>query len=88
MVRAWRNAKDLSGTYGIAAVLVVAGLFVAYQFVDPAPPRNIVLATGEDGGAYQDVGQQYKVEDMVKKWEQYREDNTVLDVSLDLSRGI
>lgn len=59
MTRAWRNARDLSGTYGIAAVLVVVGLFVAYQFVDPAPPREIVLATGEDGGAYQDFGAQY-----------------------------
>jgi len=59
MARAWQNAKDLSGTYGIAMVLVVAGLFVAYQFVNPAPPRNIVLATGEDGGAYQDFGARY-----------------------------
>ncbi len=40
-------------------LLVVAGLFVAYQFVDPAPPREIVLATGEDGGAYQSCGAQY-----------------------------
>lgn len=29
-----------------------------------------------------------KVEDMVERWEQYKEDNTVLDVALDLSRGI
>jgi len=29
-----------------------------------------------------------KVEDMVKKWEQYKDNNAVLDVSLDLSRGI
>ena len=59
MARAWRNAKDLSGTYGIAAVLVIVGLFVAYQFVDPAPPREIVLATGEVGGAYQNFGVKY-----------------------------
>ena len=59
MVRAWRNAKDLSGTYGIAAALVIVGLFVAYQFVDPAPPREIVLATGEGGGAYQNFGVKY-----------------------------
>jgi len=59
MARARRNAKDIYGTYGIAAVLVVVGLIVAYQFVDPAPPREIVLATGEDGGAYQKFGVQY-----------------------------
>lgn len=59
MARARQYAKDISGTYGIAAVLVVVGLFVAYQFVDPAPPREIVLATGEVGGAYQNFGAQY-----------------------------
>lgn len=59
MAREWKNSKDLSGTYGIAAALVTIGLFVAYQFVDPAPPREIVFATGEDGGAYQKFGEQY-----------------------------
>ena len=28
-----------------------------------------------------------KVTNMVKMWEQYKDDNTVLDVSLDLTRG-
>lgn len=51
--------KDLSATYGIAVVLIVGGLFFAYQFVDPAPPREIVLATGEAGGAYQSYGARY-----------------------------
>ena len=59
MARAKQYAKDISGTYGIAAVMAVVGLFVAYQFVDPAPPREIVLATGEVGGAYQNFGAQY-----------------------------
>jgi TRAP transporter TAXI family solute receptor len=59
MKRVWQSTKDLSGTYGIATALFVGCLFVAYQFVDPAPPREIVLATGEDGGAYQTYGAQY-----------------------------
>ncbi len=59
MAQTWRSIKDLSGTYGVAAVLIFGSLFVAYQFVDPAPPREIVLATGEDGGAYQGIGAQY-----------------------------
>ena len=59
MARAWQSAKDLSGSYGIAAVLIVGCLFAAYQFVDPAPPREIVLATGEIDGAYQSFGEQY-----------------------------
>ena len=43
----------------------------------------------QDFGRYQFSVGEYpeKVEDMVKKWEQYKEDNTVLDISLDLSRG-
>lgn len=40
-------------------ILIFAGFVVAYQFVDPAPPDRIVLATGPDGGAYQRFGEQY-----------------------------
>ncbi len=44
----------------------------------------------EDPAEINDLSGEYpdKVGEMVKKWEQYKEDNTVLDVSLDLSRGI
>lgn len=59
MAQFWRNVKDLSGTYGVAIVVVLLASVIAYQFVDPAPPREIVLATGEDGGAYQGIGAQY-----------------------------
>ncbi len=59
MARGWSGAKDLSVTYGIAAVLIVGSLFAAYQFVDPAPPREIILATGEAEGAYQSFGARY-----------------------------
>jgi TRAP transporter TAXI family solute receptor len=40
----------------LAVALVSLGLFATYQFVDPAPPDRIVLATGADGGAYQRYG--------------------------------
>lgn len=43
----------------VAVVIVVLGFVVTYQFVDPAPPKRIVLATGADGGAYQRFGQAY-----------------------------
>jgi len=59
MARAWSGARDFFVTYGIAAVLVIGSLFVAYQFVDPAPPREIVLATSQAGGAYQSFGARY-----------------------------
>ena len=43
----------------LAAAILLVALFAAYQFVDPAPPNKIVLATGADGGAYQRYGQAY-----------------------------
>jgi TRAP transporter TAXI family solute receptor len=43
----------------IAVALVLVGFLVAYQFVDPAPPGRIVLATGSDGGAYQRYGEKF-----------------------------
>jgi TRAP transporter TAXI family solute receptor len=51
--------RDFLATYGIAVLLVLGALYVAYQFVDPAPPREIVLATGDAGGAYSQFGRQY-----------------------------
>ena len=33
------------------AVLTIIGFIVAYQFVDPAPPRNISISCGASGGA-------------------------------------
>ena len=49
--------RDIAGTSGLAMVVVVIGFVVAYQFVGPAPPQRIVLATGQDGGAYQLYGE-------------------------------
>ncbi|NCF72997.1 MAG: TAXI family TRAP transporter solute-binding subunit [Gammaproteobacteria bacterium] len=43
----------------LSSAILLVGIFVAFQFVDPAPPRNIVLATGADGGAYQQFGVRY-----------------------------
>ncbi len=42
-----------------AIVIVVAGFVVAYQFVRPAPPDRIVMATGHKDGAYFAYGQAY-----------------------------
>jgi TRAP transporter TAXI family solute receptor len=50
---------DAASTWGLAIILVVAGFVLAYQFVKPAPPKRIVLATGQEGGAYQYYGEQF-----------------------------
>jgi TRAP transporter TAXI family solute receptor len=46
--------------YGPIAILVIVGFFVAFQFVDPAPPRTLTMATGVPGGAYDHFGRQYQ----------------------------
>ena len=46
--------------YGSAALAAVLLLAVAYQFVEPAPPEQISIATGEAGGAYAFFGERYR----------------------------
>lgn len=47
--------------YWLAAVLVVAFMFIALQFIKPAPPNKIVFASGGQGGAYQAYAERYKI---------------------------
>ena len=42
-----------------AALLLIAGFVFAYQFVRPAPPDRIVMATGHKDGAYYAYGAVY-----------------------------
>ena len=44
---------------GPAVIIVVAGFVFAYQFVRPAPPNRVTLATGHEDGAYFAYGQAY-----------------------------
>lgn len=52
----WERAR----LYGAATLLGVAALAVAYQFVDPAPPSTLRLATGGPQGAYHAFGRRYR----------------------------
>ena len=41
-------------------VLLAAGLvYLAYQLLDPTPPKRLTLATGQDQGAYAEFGRRY-----------------------------
>ncbi len=51
--------KDYITYFAPAIVLTLAGFAIAYQFVDPAPPRQITIATGQPTGAYYRMGQEY-----------------------------
>lgn len=45
-------AKHQIAVFGPAAVMVVLAFVVAYQFIKPAPPDRVVMATGSAEGAY------------------------------------
>lgn len=51
---------DILKIYGPIFLLVALGFFAAYQFVDPAPPRHLTIATGREDGAYYAFGQRYQ----------------------------
>jgi len=42
------------------AALLVAGFWLAAQFIKPAPPDRLLIATGGDGGAYQRFAALYR----------------------------
>ncbi len=48
------------------AIITIVGFLIAYQFVAPAPPDHITMATGSAGGAYYAFGKAYS-----KKLRQY-----------------
>jgi len=51
--------RDLVAT-AIPFILLAVGLLaLAYWLLDPAPPRQVVLATGQDQGAYAEFGKRY-----------------------------
>lgn len=42
-----------------ALLIVIAGFVLAFQFVEPAPPDHVVMATGSPSGAYHRFGEDY-----------------------------
>ena len=56
--RQWRHGFAL---YAPAVVLTLAAFVLAYQFVEPAPPRHLTLAAGAPGGAYHAFAERYRV---------------------------
>jgi TRAP-type uncharacterized transport system substrate-binding protein len=52
--------KELLTTYGSAFLVAIFGFWIAYQFVQPAPPNRIVMSTGRKDGAYYLFAQKYR----------------------------
>lgn len=53
-----RNLKEGGLVYGLGALLVTAAFWVTFQFIEPAPPRALSIATGSPDGAYWRFAQQ------------------------------
>ncbi|MGD8874779.1 MAG: TAXI family TRAP transporter solute-binding subunit [Gammaproteobacteria bacterium] len=47
-------------TFGSALLVTLIGFVIAWQFVNPAPPRSVVIATGHPDGAYYLFARQYQ----------------------------
>lgn len=58
--RAQRDSKDFWKIFGPALLVTLAGFVLAYQFVRPAPPRELVIATGGEAGAYYRFAERYR----------------------------
>jgi len=53
------SLRDLFATAWWIILIAGIGFVVAYHFVKPAPPRNIVITTGGESGAYYQFAQRY-----------------------------
>jgi TRAP-type uncharacterized transport system substrate-binding protein len=54
------NSAERFGYFGTAALVTMAGFVLAYQFIEPAPPDHITMATGRPDGAYHRFAEQYR----------------------------
>jgi TRAP transporter TAXI family solute receptor len=55
-----RSVFDFLTTWGGAILLIVAGFWLAYQYVEPAPPDTLRMATGDPEGAYHRFAKRYR----------------------------
>ena len=54
-----RRPKEYLKIFGPAFLLTLIGFIVAYQFVQPAPPKRVAIGTGSKTGAYYPFGLRY-----------------------------
>ena len=52
--------KELLAVHGPLVLLVLIGFVLAYQYIKPAPPDHILMASGEPGGAYDAFARRYQ----------------------------
>ncbi|UCE55908.1 MAG: TAXI family TRAP transporter solute-binding subunit [Desulfobacterales bacterium] len=55
-----KKSREYLKIFGPAIIITLIGFVVAYQFVNPAPPKKISIGTGSQTGAYYPFGKQYR----------------------------
>ena len=53
------SIRDFLAAAGPTLLLIAAVCALAYWLVDPAPPRQVRLSTGQDNSAYEEFGKKY-----------------------------
>lgn len=53
-------SRDFWGTVLSALAILAAAFWIAFQFVQPAPPKKVVMTGGSEGGAYESYARQYR----------------------------
>ena len=53
------SIRDLLATAWPIVLVTAIGFAVAYQFVEPAPPRHMTISTGGETGAYYAYAKRY-----------------------------
>lgn len=52
--------KELASVVLPVALAIALAFWITFRFVEPAPPRVVVMSTGGEGGAYHAFGQRYQ----------------------------
>ncbi len=55
-----RSQSDNLNIYGGSFLVIALVFFITFQFVEPAPPRKLTIATGNADGAYYSYAQEFK----------------------------
>jgi TRAP transporter TAXI family solute receptor len=53
-------SRDFWATAVPALAILAAVLWIAFQFVQPAPPKKVVMTAGAEGGAYESYAARYR----------------------------
>ena len=53
------HQRETFRTLGPAGILTIIGFIITFFFIEPAPPRSLVIATGPESGNYYAAGRAY-----------------------------